>query len=52
MAFAVDAELACDAVLGWDGMVVGRLAELASAGLGFARFLGPMLKKAICGVDS
>lgn len=41
--FAVAEVPLCDAVLDCDdGILVGRLAELASAGLGFARFLGPM----------
>lgn len=43
---AVAAEvLACEAAaLDLDGILTGRLVELPSAGFGFARFRGPMVK--------
>lgn len=34
----------CDVVLDWDAMLMGRLAELPSAGFGRARFRGLILR--------
>lgn len=36
----------CDVVLDWDAVVMGRLAELPSAGFGRARFRGLILRVA------